>query len=55
MTKDDKQLRDTILAELRRRRGLLGKDEDPPRIRPRTDVADGSRELPADQRAACRV
>jgi hypothetical protein len=28
MTKDDKCLRDTILAELRRRRGLLGSNED---------------------------
>jgi hypothetical protein len=28
MTKDDKYLRETILAELRRRRDLLGKDVD---------------------------
>ena len=28
MTKDDKSLRDTVLAELRRRRALLGESED---------------------------
>jgi hypothetical protein len=28
MTKDDKCLRDTVLAELRRRRDLLGSNED---------------------------
>jgi hypothetical protein len=35
MTKDDKSLRDTVLAELRRRRALLGENED------RTSGADG--------------
>jgi hypothetical protein len=28
MSKDDKLLRETVLAELKRRRGLLGKDEE---------------------------
>jgi hypothetical protein len=28
MTKDDKSLRDTVLAELRRRRALLGESDD---------------------------
>jgi hypothetical protein len=36
MTRDDKLLRETILAELKRRRGLLGKDED----RSRSDRGD---------------
>jgi hypothetical protein len=31
MTRDDKLLRETVLAELRRRRKLLGKDERPAR------------------------
>jgi hypothetical protein len=31
MTKDDKCLRETVQAELRRRRGLLGRTEDTPR------------------------
>jgi hypothetical protein len=35
-TRDDKLLRETILAELKRRRGLLGKDED----RSRSDRGD---------------
>jgi hypothetical protein len=34
MTKDDKLLRETVLAELRRRRGLLSKDEERPRPDP---------------------
>lgn len=37
MNKDDKLLRETILAELKRRRGLRGKDEE----RPRPDPAGG--------------
>ena len=31
MTRDDKLLRETILAELKRRRNLLGKDDKPAR------------------------
>jgi len=35
MTRDDKLLRETILAELKRRRNLLGKDDKPTRSDPR--------------------
>jgi hypothetical protein len=34
MTRDDKLLRETILAELKRRRNLLGKDDKPARSDP---------------------
>jgi hypothetical protein len=34
MTRDDKLLRETVLAELKRRRNLLGKDEKPSRSDP---------------------
>jgi hypothetical protein len=34
MTKDDKLLRETVLAELKRRRNLLGREEKPPRSDP---------------------
>jgi hypothetical protein len=34
MTRDDKLLRETILAELKRRRSLLGRDEKPIRPEP---------------------
>lgn len=34
MTRDDKLLRETILAELKRRRNLLGKDDKPVRAGP---------------------
>jgi hypothetical protein len=34
MTRDDKLLRDTILAELKRRRNLLGWDDKPARSDP---------------------
>jgi hypothetical protein len=34
MTRDDKHLRETILAELKRRRNLLGKDDKPARADP---------------------
>lgn len=38
MTRDDKLLRETIVAELKRRRNLLGKDDEQ-----RSDPADGRR------------
>jgi hypothetical protein len=34
MNRDDKLLRETILAELKRRRSLLGKDDKPTRPEP---------------------
>jgi hypothetical protein len=48
MTKDDKLLRETVLAELRRRRGLTGDCQD----RARREPADAHRAVRPD--AECR-
>lgn len=51
MTKDDKLLRETVLAELRRRRGLAGDSQD----RARHEPADSDRAAEAERRGHLTV